>query len=422
MFGYGYTMAHAGYVAVLVDLPGHGGNPAPYEPSSNVAAIDAAYAILEAQPGVDMARVGLIGHSMGAAAVLAAARDRPDRYRATVAVSPGGGEASPATPRNLQLQAGAWEPRFLATAEDLLAQAGGGGSDFENGQARELVTVPGAEHISILFRPASHGAARRWFDAAMEYEAAGVNEYRDWRVLGWLLHVVGWMFIASAVATKYRREPSREKALFRRPLQWVGVVAAPLMASAIVAGLARLVDISSIGGLLVGGALALWFLIAGTFYLVGAYRAGLPDGDDLIRGIGLFAFVWVAVGLSGQLAWNNWLLTDFRLWRWPLFAICCVPWFVAIEIGQGDARPTPRLLWFVLQCASVIGALMLLVRWVAPHSPSIAIVGLIVPLLPAYFALFVFLGSRARRPWACGIAAGLFFGWALAAAFPALGQ
>jgi hypothetical protein len=174
---------------------------------------------------------------------------------------------------------------------------------------------------------------------------------------------------------------------------------------------------ASLGGIVVGGGLALWFLIAGTLALVVGYRATLPDGDDLLQGVGLFLFLSVAVGLTGHLVWSNWVLTPARMLRWPLFALACMPWFVAMELGQGDPRQGSRWAWFLAQTVAVIAGLALLARTV----PGMGVVSLILPLLPLYFGLFVFMGTRVRRPWALGIGCGLFFGWVLAVAFPSLG-
>ncbi len=413
---YGYTLAHAGYAVLMIDLPGHGRNRAPFARDDNVAAIGEAYELLQGQPEVDITRVGLLGHSMGAAAVLHSASEFPERYRATVAISPLYTPVTAVTPRNLQLQAGSWEPGYLEAARHILADAGGPSTDYANGRARSLVTVQRAEHIGILFRHRSHRAAREWFDQAFDYRAAGSNDHHDWRLLGWLLHVAGWALVASAIVPAYRRQASLERDLVRRPMQWVGVLGAPLFATGAVVVLDRLVATSRLGGVVVGGALAFWFLIAGTVFLVIAYRRGLPNGDDVVRGVGLFVFLAVAVGVTGHLAWANWVLTPARLMRWPLFAIACIPWFVATEFGQGDPRRASRWLWWLAQVASVLAALLLLARLV----PDMGVVALVLPLLPAYFALFVYLGSKVRRPWAYGIGCGLFFGWLLAVAFPIL--
>ncbi len=414
---YGYTLAHAGYAVVMLDLPGHGRNRAPYARDANVAAIGEAFELLQGEPEVDISRVGLLGHSMGAEAVLRAGLGSPERYRATVAVSPVYTAVSAATPRNLQLQAGSWEPRYLDAAQRVLADAGGPSTDFANGRARALVTVPRAEHIGILFRNSSHRAARDWFDQAFEYQSAGSNDHHDWRLLGWLLHVVGWLLVASAIAPAYRREPAMERDVIRRPMNWIGVLASPFVATGSVLALAQFVAVGSLGGVVVGGALAFWFLVAGTVFLLVAYRHRQPTGGDFVRGIGLFLFLGIALGIAGHLAWANWALIPSRLVRWPLFALACTPWFVATELGQGDPRGTSRWVWWGAQVVSVVGAMLLLSRLV----PGMGVVALILPLLPAYFAVFVYLGGKVRRPWTYGIGCGLFFGWVLVVAFPVLG-
>ncbi|WP_353070603.1 acyl-CoA thioester hydrolase/BAAT C-terminal domain-containing protein [Actinomadura opuntiae] len=71
--------------------------------------LDVAVRHLRAVPGVDGGRIGLLGHSMGAAAVVRYAEAHPD-VRATVAISQGTmlvGAAS--RPRNLLLVAGGLE-------------------------------------------------------------------------------------------------------------------------------------------------------------------------------------------------------------------------------------------------------------------------------------------------------------------------
>ena len=71
------------------------------------------------------------------------------------------------------------------------------------------------------------------FCCKSEYQSAGSNNHHDWRLLGWLLHVAGWLLVASAIVPAYRREASRERDLMRRPLQWAGVLAAPLPQTAV---------------------------------------------------------------------------------------------------------------------------------------------------------------------------------------------
>ena len=95
MLGYGYTLAHAGYAVMLWDFAGHGANPQPLAPDSLQAAVDAAYGVLIEQPEVDPGRLALLGHSMGSGAVMAAAIRDPERYAATIAVSPTSADVTP---------------------------------------------------------------------------------------------------------------------------------------------------------------------------------------------------------------------------------------------------------------------------------------------------------------------------------------
>ena len=132
MLGYGYTLAHSGYAALLWDFQGHGANPLSLNYEDLKPDLAVAYATLIAQPEVDPDRVAILGHSMGAQAVLEASLEHPDRFAATVALSPGFAAVTPERPANLQLQAGQWESRAGQNVERLLQAAGG-----ENGALRE---------------------------------------------------------------------------------------------------------------------------------------------------------------------------------------------------------------------------------------------------------------------------------------------
>ena len=154
MLGYGYTLAHAGYAVLLWDFAGHGANPQPLAPDSLQAAVDAAYGVMIEQPEVDPGRLALLGHSMGSGAVMTAAIRDPERYAATIAVSPTGADVTPAAPRNLLLQAGSVGRAFRGNAQKLLAQGGGERGNFAAGQARRLISHPQCRtHLHPLPRP-----------------------------------------------------------------------------------------------------------------------------------------------------------------------------------------------------------------------------------------------------------------------------
>nr|WP_316431739.1 hypothetical protein [Leptolyngbya sp. NK1-12] len=160
----------------------------------------------------------------------------PDRFAATVAISPTGANVTPQSPRNLQLQAGSGEGRFVSNAQRLLAQAGGENTNLAAGQGRELVVIPGVEHITILFSDSSHQAAVRWLDATFgksndsHYRDLTGQRYRDRRMAWYGLHLLGWLIGLAAISPLLTYSPliATKIAPTRR---WAGLIVAPLAAT-----------------------------------------------------------------------------------------------------------------------------------------------------------------------------------------------
>ncbi len=417
MLGYAHTLALAGYAVVLMDFAGHGRNALIFDRDALQNGIDNAYEVLVAQPEVDPERIALVGHSMGSGAVMAAARRNPERYRATVGVSPVTAEVTSSTPRNLLLQAGTWEPSYLRNAEFLLQRAGGPSDDFASGRARALVPIAAAQHLSILFRSASHRGVVQWLDRALEFAPLERVEYRDRRIFWWFGHVAGWLLIVISMAPVHRRDADRERQRVRRPMQWVAVAGAPVIASLLVALLAPLIDVGGLGGMMVAAGLALWLSIAGTMALMLGFRPGPPAGRDVLWGAGLFAFLWFAVGATSDYVWLNWRLVSPRLVSFPIFALACIPWFTATELLQGDPGGRSRWPAYLTQTAALVAGLLVIAALV----PTMRVVTAMLPVLPFYLGVLSIVGSRFNRPWGYGIGAGMFFGWLLASAFPLVG-
>ncbi|WP_165495426.1 alpha/beta fold hydrolase, partial [Actinomadura roseirufa] len=183
MRGFADTLARRGLAVELVDLTGHGANtrrlPGDGEGPAAEARLgrdlDVAVTHLGALSWVDGRRIGLLGHSMGAAAVLRYAAAHPS-VRATVAISQGAAPAavSASAPRDLLLLAGGLEfPGYHAGAVDALRVAYPGGrtgvtyGSAGAGTARRAVLVPGVEHAGVLFSPRTHREAATWFSAAL---------------------------------------------------------------------------------------------------------------------------------------------------------------------------------------------------------------------------------------------------------------
>lgn len=415
MLGYGYALAHAGYGALLWDFGGHGANPNALDRDGDSLQtdVDAAYAALAAQPEIDAARVALLGHSMGSGAVMQAGVRDADRYAATIAVSPTGADVTTAVPRNLLLTAGSLEAPFVANAERLLEQAGGPSQDFGAGLARALVIIPNAEHISILFRWLSHETAIYWLNLVFGVQE-NVQAFRDWRVAWYGLHIVAWLGLLTAVAPALPIRRDENPARRRPPWHWVALLIGPLPATAVLWLLSRLGEVGTFGGLLVGGALALWFGVLGLVWLLAGFRLTRPSGGDAVWGVVLFGALWLAVGALAQLVWLPWLLIPARLLVWPLLALLFFPAQLAAGYAQQGAGFGRRLGWWALQSAVAIAGLALTLAVV----PGLFFLALVLPLVPAVFGVMAVAGAAVDRPWAVGLGNAAFFAWLIAAVFP----
>ncbi|WP_249071197.1 alpha/beta fold hydrolase [Argonema antarcticum] len=412
MLGYGQVLAHAGYAAMLWDFGGHGANPAPLEGFSLQKDLDIATAALLEQPEVDSTRLALLGHSMGSGAVMSAGiRDR-NRFAATVAISPTGAAVTPFAPRNLQLQAGSWEGGFVNNAQQLLKKAGEENNNLSQGRGRKLVIVPNVEHITILFSDASHQAARRWLDAT--FGVQNNSNYVDRRMVWYGLHLLAWLILLAAIAPSLTLHSTQHEARVLPIKSYFGLLLAPLLASSVLPLISRVANIQNLGGLMVGGALGIWFFVAGTIWLIILLR--VPRPTILAIGIGLlfFAILWMAFGAIAQIVWLQWWLIPARLKLVPLLSIACFPWFLASGISQQNADPVKRVAWWLLETTMLIGGLLLVLSLL----PQLGFIFLVLPLFPPIMAILSFAASQVKETWSYAIGSAIFFGWTIASAFP----
>jgi pimeloyl-ACP methyl ester carboxylesterase len=417
MRAYGYTLAHAGYGVMLWDFDGHGASRAPFLRDNDALQrdLDVAYGGLIAQPEIDPQRIALLGHSMGSGVVMRAAVDDPLRYQATVAVSPTGAAVSSKAPRNLLLQAGAWEGQYVANAQRLLAAAGGENQEFTSGRARSMVVVPNAEHILILFSHTAHQAAVDWLDASFGLDSH--SSYRDVRALWFLLSLAGWMLLAIAAAPRRPASSIPATPTAHRTRRWLGLLSVPFMASLLVAVIDRVVPVSQLGGVVVGGAAGLWFFITGLGWLWICGWPPKPAWSDLGQGLALFLFLGLAVGAMTHFIALNWLLVPSRLVRWPVMALAYLPWLLAAgQMQQGASWAYRAGLWLgqsLLLSAGLIATVYLI--------PSLSVLILALPTIPLIFAVMTIAGGVIDHPWPYAIGNAMFFGWLMMAYFPFVG-
>ena len=412
MLGYGHVLAHAGYGVMLWDFSGHGGSTLPQRDSLQ-ADLQVAYDALLDQPEIDVTRLALLGHSMGSGSVMNAGIQQADRFAATVAISPTGATVTPTAPRNLQLQAGSWEGGFIANAKRLLERAGGENENLAAGQGRSLVLIPKAEHITILFRSASHQAALRWLDATFDRQTS--NLYIDRRMAWYGLHLLGWLLAIRAVLPSLAGLSQVGKFQVRSPIRrWGSLLVSTLAASGIVPLLGHGGNLAALGGVQVGGAVALWFSIAGLIWIGLLTQFPRPTSRTLLLGVTLFTLLWIGFGLMAQVVWLQWWLIPTRLALWPWLALGFLPWFLASGIAQQDIPGGSRILWWLGQSVALGVGIYLMLQF----SPQLGFLYILLPLFPIFMALFAYAAALLNNPWSYALGCALFFGWAIAAAFP----
>src|SRR5262245_31218243 len=224
MRGFADTLSRRGYVVVLLDFAGHGASTRrlPTVDGEREAALqrdlNVAVRHLRSSPAVDPGRIGLVGHSMGAAAVTRYAATHPD-IDATVAISLGSASAA-AMPGNLLAIVGGAE--FPAFREAALTAAGPTfgvtRGDPASRTARRAVSVPAVEHISVLFATITHEETSAWLDAVLGQRVpAGTGTAPRSRLVpaGFLLlaFILGFVPLAYALLGRRERgaEPGRER-------------------------------------------------------------------------------------------------------------------------------------------------------------------------------------------------------------------
>ena len=412
MLGYAYVLAHSGYAVMLWDFGGHGANTKPLEGFSLQHDLNVAYNVLLEQPGVDPTRLALLGHSMGSGAVMSAAISNSDRFAATVAISPTYAAVTPQVPHNLQLQAGSWEGSFIANAEKILQQAGGENQNLAQGKGRSLVIVPNAEHITILLRNASHMAARKWLDATFNIQTT--SNYVDLRMAWYGLHLLGWLLMLGAVAPILTLPTHLERSRWLQVRSWGGLLLAPVVASGVLTWVSGKGEIQNFGGVQVGGAVGIWFFVAGITWLLAIFRLPLPKLRSLGLGIALFILLWIAFGAMAQVVWLQWWLIPVRLQLWLILSLLCFPWFLASGIAQQKVGINCRFIWWLGQSIALVGGFFLTLQFV----PQLSFIFLLLPLFPLFTAMFSYVAAMLNEVWIYTLGCALFFGWVIAAAFP----
>lgn len=418
MRGFALTLAHAGYTTISWDFEGHGANPNPLletsESSDLLRNAEVALADAETTGFVDPHHIAILGHSMGSGVALSYGFSHPDTY-ATIAISPAGQSVSPTLPHNLLLMAGSLEPQFASNADQLLTMAGGEGGDPVMGTARKLVIVHNVEHISILFSPGAHQAARLWLDDTFGPQPGATN-YTDRRILWFGLGIIGFVLLSKAGLNSFPASNLENLRISPLWLRLIVLLGGSLLATLLLWLVSFIgVKLSSLFGLLVGGYIIIWYGVAGVISLL-ILRPSIPRLAilEIIKGFVAFAALWLGVGLLGNFVWLPWLLIPSRLWLWIPGTIILFPWFLAVAEAINNAKPAGQIGWWAFQSIVVIFGFFLAMTL----TPALGFIFIILPVVPVMIGLHMLAISPRHGSWAYALTGAMFISWLLLAVFP----
>jgi dienelactone hydrolase len=450
----GVSLARAGYAVVLPDLAGHGRNAAPLPLRDGSVATDTIDADLAAvvrwsaqQPWADQSRLpALVGHSMGAGAVVRYAVASPDALGATVALSLPSADDLPSgsalVPRNLLLLYGANEQqRFVDAALEGLRAAypdgvvGPGYGAPVDGTARAAQVVPRADHITILFSSDTRQLTIDWLDQTVGAPSSG-HDASGSRIL-WLLVLmagaaIGFVPLARLLLPERTpgeggpAEAPRPRAPVALLVSVVGAVVASLAAAAL-SGVASRVPLA------VGGYVLVWFACGGlavavlttlvrrrTTWLQASAPADAPAGAvpgsvlrEVVVVLVLTAYAVVALALVGRATWSAFELAgDRRSWL-LVVELAFIAWFWADDRLVGSR-------WWLALLTRVVAVVVLLASVVVLGAPGF--LTLLVPLMAVVLGLLVVYGQsvtrRARLPWAAAVVQGVPLAYLVVTTFP----
>ncbi|MEU9020807.1 alpha/beta fold hydrolase [Actinomadura sp. NPDC048394] len=431
MRGFADTLARRGYVVELVDLAGGGANTERLPDLGDGPAADArldrdldvAVRHLRAVPGVD--GIGLLGHSMGAAAVVRYASAHPD-VAATVAISQGTMPFSASGPRDLLLVAGGLE--FAGYREGAVegvraayprGRTGVTYGDAAAGTARRAVIVGGAEHVGVLFQPRTHREVATWFDRAFgrggRVSGVGVRPFQR-AGSAMLLHLAAVLSFAVVASALLGRPGDERGARAKVPLALaLGVpVGAVLAAVAVVGVIPR--GVLPVG---IAGPLAGFFGVVGLLCGAVSWRRDEGGGKrTAVSAVVLVALTVVSFAVPAQLGWAHAVPVGPRVWALLPVAVCAMVFFAGIELlcGGYSARAAALIhAWTAAGALAGLGlaAVLGLVSW---------LVLLVAPLIAG---LLVWQGVQAaalralRAPvWVTALVGGVLLAWPIAVTMP----
>jgi dienelactone hydrolase len=399
MDGLATAWARAGFAVAVPDLAGHGASPAALPSGDDraglVGELGTVAGWLRDRPEVADRPAFLVGHSMGAGAVVQAALADPTTP-STVALSlpsaSGIPPGEPAAPANLLLLWGSAEPARFAEAALAALQAGHPDAvpgttagAFADGTARRAQEVPGAEHLSILWRTETAQAVLDWLGPQVPGPGPGAPVRLDPRLLWAALAALGAVLAMVPAASLLLGNSRPAAVVAARPRRVTAALLAAMAAGSLAAAAAA--PWTGLLPLAVGGHLAVWFVGAGATLLLFARARPEPAAGPrgTVAGVLLGLLMAVLLAVPARLSWAPVSLVGPRPLLVGLFVLVLMLWFGAeARLLQG---PRGR------RAAAMAVSRVLVVAVLLAGVPLLGAPGFLTLLLPLMVPLLGLLGA-----------------------------
>ncbi|PZO38660.1 MAG: hypothetical protein DCF19_15780 [Pseudanabaena frigida] len=195
-------LARHGIAALSFDSGGFGESYSRnYSVEENLEDARAVFAYVKKHPErFDPNRLGIGGHSMGAATAIAFASDPIDASKVRVTLDLGmSADVNLTRPNNLFMGIGLYEEFHTPDAmREMLSQSTGVKAkefklygNFSNGTARKLIISGTSDHLMEPFDPTLIGEAVQWSMQAFELKETSVNPITLWVISGSFLTLIG---------------------------------------------------------------------------------------------------------------------------------------------------------------------------------------------------------------------------------------
>ena len=343
-------IAQNGYAVLAIDVSGHGANRNPFPGGfANADAlrgdVKKAVDFLRSYQFVDGSRIAVMGHSMGAGAVLDYATVDPD-LKGAIMISGGFGLTGPERPRNALFVFAHNDPSFIHAVSTEIASHLAGVSqielgktygEFAHGNAVAAIQVPRVNHVTIAYSPEAAATMIKWLDGAFGTARTGEINLREPRrsaaILAGLLFVVLLIplgKIGGEIAGEWPEGPSGLGG-------WPGLA---ILVGALLAALPLVAMIVPTAFFpLVGGDVQVaWFWSAGLLLVIVLVLAQVLEWRRVRDGLGTTAFAALLVmtiiylcQVAGQVTFHTLALTPERFIFTVVGSLLLFPFWLSFE-------------------------------------------------------------------------------------------